>query len=105
LIWGILFPLFIFFKIRESRGRLGEFETLEVYGIFYIGLNDDSFFWEIIVMNIRKYILIITATFFSSSKNSLKGYIGILALFIWRHFSHYKQPYIDPRFNQVDILG
>lgn len=82
LIWGILFPLFIVAKIQENRGRLGEHQILKLYGIFYIGLNDDCFYWEIIVMNIRKYILILTVTFFSSSKNSLKGYIGIMALFV-----------------------
>lgn len=82
MIWGILFPLFIAAKIHENRARLGEYQILKLFGIFYIGLNDDSFFWEIIVMNVRKYILILSVTFFSSSKNSLKGYVGILALFV-----------------------
>ena len=89
-IWGVIFPIAIFLKIRENSGRLGDHQILKLYGIFYIGLNDDSFYWEIIVMNLRKFLLILVATFFSSSRNSFKGYVGILVLLIQRHYSHYK---------------
>ena len=104
-IWGVIFPIAIFLKIRENSGRLGDHQILKLYGIFYIGLNDDSFYWEIIVMNLRKFLVILVATFISSARNSFKGYVGILVLLIQRHFSHYKQPFLDPRFNQVETLG
>jgi hypothetical protein len=47
-------------------------QNLRLYGIFYIGLNEDSFYWEILVMNGRKIILIMASTFFSASKSTIK---------------------------------
>jgi hypothetical protein len=104
-IYGVMFPLAIYLKIRENADKLSDPQILKIYGIFYIGLNDDSFHWEIVVMNIRKFLLILVSTFFPSSRTSFKGYVGILTLFIQRHISHYMCPYIDPRFNQIDALG
>jgi hypothetical protein len=82
VIWTFLFPLVIYRRIRENKGRLAEPVILKLFGIFYVGLNDDSFYWEIIIMNIRKVSLILASTFFSSSRNSFKGYVGIMALFV-----------------------
>ena len=56
-------------------------------------------------MNLRKFSLVFALAFLSNPRNMFKGYIGILALFIQRHVSHYKKPYIDPRINTLDILG
>lgn len=56
-------------------------------------------------MNIRKIVIIAAATFFSNNKSNLKGYVGILAMFLQRHFSHYKMPFIDPRFNEIENLA
>lgn len=39
-----------------------------MYGIFYIGLNDDAYYWEIIVVSVRKILLILVATVLSSSQ-------------------------------------
>jgi len=35
--------------------------NLKSYGIFYIGINDNAYYWEIIVVTIRKLVLVITA--------------------------------------------
>jgi hypothetical protein len=59
--------LVIFWRIKGKQGHLNEMQNLRLYGIFYVGLNEDSFYWEILVMNGRKIILIIVSTFFSSS--------------------------------------
>jgi putative lipase involved disintegration of autophagic bodies len=104
-LWAIIFPVAIYCRINREKGRLNHPNNLKLYGIFYIGLNDNTFYWEIIVMNIRKIAIIAAATFFSNSKSSLKGYIGILAIFLQRHFSHYKMPFIDPRFNEIENLA
>jgi hypothetical protein len=91
--------------IKKNAGKLDDPQNLQIYGIFYIGLNDDTFYWEILVMNIRKFFIIITATFITSSNNSYKGYLGILAMLMQRHLSHYKQPFIDQRFNNIEIIS
>lgn len=72
LIWAILFPIIVFCKINQEKGRLNHPNNLKLYGIFYIGLNDDAFYWEIIVMNIRKIVIIVVATFYSSNYSSFK---------------------------------
>jgi hypothetical protein len=71
-LWAIIFPVAIYCRINREKGRLNHPKNLKLYGIFYIGLNDNTFYWEIIVMNIRKIAIIAAATFFSSSKSSLK---------------------------------
>jgi hypothetical protein len=71
-LWAIIFPVAIYCRINREKGRLNHPNNLKLYGIFYIGLNDNTFYWEIIVMNIRKIAIIAAATFFSSSKSSLK---------------------------------
>ena len=82
LIWGIIFPVVIYLKLRENRESLSDPKILKLYGIFYIGLNDETYYWEIIVMNARKFALVLASTFISATKTNFKGYVGILALFI-----------------------
>jgi hypothetical protein len=45
---------------------LGKHENLKIYGIFYVGLTDKAFQWEVIIMNARKVALIIAATFLNN---------------------------------------
>jgi hypothetical protein len=60
-------------------------QNLRLYGIFYIGLNEDSFYWEILVMNGRKIILIMASTFFSASKSTIKVRSRLL-IFVGLHW-------------------
>lgn len=67
IIWAILFPVIIYFLIKKKPQQdLWKEENLKLYGIFYIGLTDEMFYWEIIIMNIRKIILVLVATFFGN---------------------------------------
>ncbi len=75
LVWAILFPIIVYLRIIREKGQLDHPKNLKLYGIFYIGLNDDAFFWEIIIMNIRKIAIVVVATFFSSNKASFKVYL------------------------------
>ena len=66
IIWAIIFPFAIFNLIKNERNHLNETRNLKLYGIFYVGLTDGNFYWEIIIMNIRKLALIFTATFLNN---------------------------------------
>jgi hypothetical protein len=57
IIWLIAFPLIIFYLLRKHRNDLNSASVLIKYGIFFIGLKDKYFFWEIIVINIRKILI------------------------------------------------
>jgi hypothetical protein len=75
------------------------------YGLFFVGLNDNSYFWEILVVNGRKLIFIICSTLLSSSTPILKALIGMMTLFIQLQLIHHYTPYIDPRFNTIEHLA
>jgi len=62
LVWTIGFPMFTYFSLRKNFKRLDEREIIIKFGLFYIGLKDDKFFWEILIGNGRKIIVILIAT-------------------------------------------
>ncbi|CDW76025.1 UNKNOWN [Stylonychia lemnae] len=76
-IWTIGFPAFVFTRLLKLRGKLNEQINLKLYGLFYVGLNDSTFYWEIILVNLRKFIIIATGTFVTKEKQQMK----ILVLF------------------------
>jgi hypothetical protein len=59
------FPAYIFYRLRQNKKNLNDKELLINYGLFYVGLNDDAYFWEVVVSNARKIIFISSSTFFS----------------------------------------
>lgn len=68
----IVFPLFIFYKLKKLQNHFNDIRILKLYGIFFIGLNDDSIYWEIIVVNFRKLALIICATLLLTANSNFK---------------------------------
>ena len=81
LVWVVLFPLLIFVFMRRQRLKFEDQKTLLKYGFFYVGLNDDSYYWEIIVVNFRKIIFIILASILSNSMQVYKVCIIGLSFF------------------------
>lgn len=59
LIWALIFPLLVIYKINKIKSNLSDEENLKIYGMFYIGFNDDQFYWGVIIETIRKASLII----------------------------------------------
>jgi hypothetical protein len=64
-VWVFGFPLFIFWKLFKSRKALDETEVVFSHGLFFAGLSDHAYFWEIIVSNARKVIFIICGSLLS----------------------------------------
>jgi len=58
VIWILGFPLVVFLILRKYKQNLEEPEMIIKYGLFYIGLNTKGYYWEIIVVNIRKVLFI-----------------------------------------------
>jgi hypothetical protein len=83
-VWGLIFPFVVYFAIKKEKGRLNKQSSLKIYGIFYVGLTDDNFHWEILVMNIRKLILIVAATFLNNERSTYKVIISINNILIYR---------------------
>ena len=44
--------------LYKNRHNLDNKELIIKYGLFYVGLTDEGYYWEIIVINVRKVIFI-----------------------------------------------
>jgi len=49
----------------------------KVYGLFYIGLKENMYYWEIIINNIRKIIIIGANIFLQGTDHENKLVVGI----------------------------
>jgi len=58
IVWVVGFPALIFYLLYMHRHSLDDKDTIIKYGIFYIGLTDKMFYWEVIIVNIRKILFI-----------------------------------------------
>lgn len=72
ILWAFLFPLTIAIILFRNRKSLAKEKTLRVFGVFYVGLTDQNFYWEILIVNLRKVCLIVLATFMKRESQSLK---------------------------------
>eukprot|EP00347_Sterkiella_histriomuscorum_P023866 403333113 len=103
LVWIVGFPLFIYAQLHRIKGQYGEIQNLQLYGLFYVGLTDKAIYWELIVVNFRKFTIIVIGTFVTQDKQSLKALLTILILFIQNYYTRNVDPYIDPRNSQIDF--
>jgi hypothetical protein len=68
ILWVVAFPAFIFLRLYNDRNKLNDKELLINYGLFYVGLNDEAYFLEIVISNAKKIIFISCSTFFAFSQ-------------------------------------
>ena len=71
-IWVLGFPIIIFIMLYKRRNDLNDNQTIASYGLFFIGLNDNAYFWEVVVSNMRKILFIICSTILISANSTLK---------------------------------
>jgi hypothetical protein len=46
------------------------------YGLFFVGLKDESYFWEVAISNLRKVVFVMCGTVISSKNSSEKVIIS-----------------------------
>lgn len=71
-IWVIGFPVYVFTSLYRNRKKFDDKEIITKFGLFFVGLNDKAYFWEVIVTNARKIIFIMCSTLLSTSTPVLK---------------------------------
>mmetsp|Transcript_17397 Transcript_17397/g.12432 ORF Transcript_17397/g.12432 Transcript_17397/m.12432 type:complete len:178 (+) Transcript_17397:190-723(+) len=59
LVWTIGFPVAICVFLARNRRRLDEPEVIKKFGLYYVGLTDEKFYWQVIVVNFKRVIYII----------------------------------------------
>ena len=72
VIWSIGFPAYVFTNLNRNRQNFNEKEIISKFGLFFVGLNDEAYFWEVIITNLRKIVFIMCSTLLSSSTPFLK---------------------------------
>jgi hypothetical protein len=82
LIWVLGFPLITLYNMYKARKELDEPDNIIKYGLFYIGLKDETFFWEIIVNNLRKVLIV------ALSVTIQNGTLQLLMIFCYVYFNH-----------------
>jgi hypothetical protein len=70
IVWIIGFPVFILNQMRRNLPKLRDKQVIQEYGMFYIGLKDDSYYWDVLISNLRKVLFITIITFFLPNATS-----------------------------------
>lgn len=72
LIWAVIFPLLVLLVLYRNRDRLSNTYILKVFGLFYVGLTDKSYYWEITIVNFRKFVFIIVGSLLQDDQSHYK---------------------------------
>ncbi|CDW76474.1 UNKNOWN [Stylonychia lemnae] len=72
IIWAIFFPTLIGFQLYKNRHRLSRAQMMTEYGLFYTGLRDENYYWEVTYVNFKKLIFISFSSILSSVSSSTK---------------------------------
>ncbi|CDW91485.1 UNKNOWN [Stylonychia lemnae] len=91
-LWSLCFPIFISLQLLRYKNNLSDEKIIKQYGLFYSGLQDKNFYWELTYVNGKKLLFIS----FSSAL------AGIFILFVEIQMSYNRNPYIDPQMNNID---
>ncbi|CDW76979.1 UNKNOWN [Stylonychia lemnae] len=82
LLWAVMFPSLIAFQLWRNREGLSRPKMMTEYGLFYTGLKDENYYWEV------TYAM-----------------IGLGLIFMELQISHLQSPYMDPHMNLIDRLS
>jgi hypothetical protein len=72
LLWVVGGPVYIFIMLYRNRKNFDDKGIITNFGLFFVGLNDKAYFWEIVITNARKVIFIICSTLLSTSSPIIK---------------------------------
>lgn len=57
IIWIVGYPLIITILLKRNIHSFNDNETIVTYGFYYTGLTDKIYYWDIIIVNLRKILL------------------------------------------------
>ena len=75
------------------------------YGLFYIGLTDRGYYWEIVVINLRKVIFICIAVSFSKETKMMQALMCFIVLYANLSLLKYVKPYNKKYLNFMDEVA
>lgn len=84
LIWTIGFPALTFLILYKKKNELDDRSNVITFGLFYIGLKDETFYWEVVVNNLRKLIVVAMSVIFGQSQ----AHLQLMLIFSYLYFNH-----------------
>lgn len=72
LLWAFVFPAFICLRLYRNKDKLNEKTIMTQYGLFYSGLKDKYYYWEVLYVNIKKLIFIIFTSLLSTMNSTMR---------------------------------
>jgi hypothetical protein len=89
LIWTIGFPVvttYVLWKLKKGPKEkdLNSLDNVIKYGLFYIGLTDKSFYWEIAVNNLKK-VAVVAVTVSLNNQNVMQMLLFIFFVLFAYH--------------------
>ena len=82
IVWVFGFPILIFTILRKNKDHLSSPDMLIKYGLYYVGLTDKSYYWEVVVVNFRKVFMITAFVSISRSQIQLQAMLCFSVLYI-----------------------
>mmetsp|Transcript_15841 Transcript_15841/g.15261 ORF Transcript_15841/g.15261 Transcript_15841/m.15261 type:complete len:300 (+) Transcript_15841:148-1047(+) len=83
VLWVLGFPILIFISLYRNRNNLSSENTLVKYGMYYIGFTDKSFYWQIIVVNIRRVLYVAIAVSVQNYNKNMFVYFIFFVMYIY----------------------
>jgi len=105
ILWVIGFPAVIFSVLYKNRKNLNEPDTLIKYGLFYVGLTDKMFYWEIIVINLRKVLFIVASILLSRTNKFYQALMCFLVLYANVLLCRFVNPYTSEALNSIEVYS
>ena len=105
IVWVFGFPAFIFRILYKNKARLNEKNMLIKYGLFYVGLNDRGYYWEVLVVNIRKILFVGVVVSLTRSSSQLQGMLCFSVLYSTHFMLKQIKPYNKAYLNFTDVFS
>eukprot|EP00347_Sterkiella_histriomuscorum_P014593 403360292 len=101
VIWVVGLPIITLATLIKNRIALKESQNITKYGFLYVGLNHESFYWEILI-HFRKIAMISINVFFRSFKPQYRALIGFIILIVYIEILQKIKPYQTQRLNDLE---
>eukprot|EP00350_Pseudokeronopsis_sp_OXSARD2_P012590 CAMPEP_0170548842 /NCGR_PEP_ID=MMETSP0211-20121228/7020_1 /TAXON_ID=311385 /ORGANISM="Pseudokeronopsis sp., Strain OXSARD2" /LENGTH=243 /DNA_ID=CAMNT_0010854503 /DNA_START=1879 /DNA_END=2610 /DNA_ORIENTATION=- len=105
LVWVLGFPCLVFYLLHKNRASLDEKQVLAKYGLYYIGFTDKAFYWQVVVINMRRALYIAIAVAVQGQTKNFFVFLIFLVMYLYMSATRWLQPYHSYDLNQTDIYS
>ncbi|KAL4450791.1 hypothetical protein ABPG74_011633 [Tetrahymena malaccensis] len=101
MVWIVLIPLFFLYNMYKGKNDLNKIRMQYRFGFLYTEYKQTSYFWEIVKIYQKTLVTIFINIF--DQYISIKGILVIFILIVYIYFQKKNSPYLEKRFNNLDI--